>query len=163
MRYTGVGIGNSGGESGFIDQSGNHATHQEQLENSSDGHAGHEKSAKKRKIIKHIKIKKKKLKVVSRWMRRKKTPEGLPGIVTVTSLNNGWCTGQNMAHERAKRAAAEFGEKVVFNEIDTTDATVMRDWGMDNALFIDSKEVRTGPPPTYQKLHKLIAKRLRAL
>ena len=32
-----------------------------------------------------------------------------------------------------------------------------------DALFIDNKEVATGPPPSYDRIHKLIAKRLRKL
>jgi len=45
--------------------------------------------------------------------------------------------------ERARRAAAEqeFAGKVIFREIDTSD--------------------RTGPPPPYEKIRKMIAKRAR--
>jgi hypothetical protein len=37
------------------------------------------------------------------------------------------------------------------------------DWGVADALFIDGEEVRTGPPPSYEKIHKLIQKRVKKL
>ena len=98
-----------------------------------------------------------------RWIRQKKKPETIPGKVTVTAFVNGWCQAQNMVYERAKRAAAEFGDEVVFREIDTSDKDVLMEWGISDALFIDEKEVRTGPPPSYEKIYKLIAKRVSRL
>lgn len=98
-----------------------------------------------------------------KWINRKKKPGTTPGKVTVTSFVNGWCMAQNMVYERAKRAAREFGDDVVFKEIDTSDVKTIREWGMVDALFIDGKEVRTGPPPSYDKIKKLIAKRVARL
>ena len=95
--------------------------------------------------------------------RRRKKPEPIPGKVTVTAFINGWCPGQNVAFERAKRAAASFDDRVIFREVNTFDRQVLLEWGIADALFIDSKEVATGPPPTYDRIHKLIAKRLRKL
>ena len=43
-----------------------------------------------------------------RWVRQRKTPEPVPGKVTVTAFINGWCPAMNLVFERAKRAAAEF-------------------------------------------------------
>ena len=85
-----------------------------------------------------------------------------PGKVTVTSFVNGWCPAQNLVYERAKRAAAEFGDRV-FQEIDTFDREAVEEWGISDALFVDGREVRTGPPPSYEKIRKLIAKRVRKL
>lgn len=101
--------------------------------------------------------------VPPKWIKRKKKPEAIPGKVTVTAFLNGWCPGQNLAFERAKRAASEFGDKVVFREIDTSDREVFLEWGIADALFIDGKSVRTGPPPSYEKIEKLIAKRVKRL
>ncbi len=98
-----------------------------------------------------------------RWIRQKKKPETIPGKVTVTAFVNGWCQAQNMVYERAKRAALEFGDEVVFREIDTSDRDVFMEWGISYALFIDEKEVRTGPPPSYEKIFKLISKRVNKL
>lgn len=93
----------------------------------------------------------------------KKIPQKIPGQVTVTAFKNGWCSVQNMVFERAKRAAAELGEKVVFQAIDTSDRNVFLEWGIADALFIDEKQVRTGPPPSYEKIRRKMAKRLKKL
>lgn len=93
----------------------------------------------------------------------KKNPEKIPGQVTVTAFKNGWCSVQNMVFERAKRAAVELGEKVVFQAIDTSDRNVFLEWGIADALFIDEKQVRTGPPPSYEKIRRKMAKRLKKL
>ncbi len=98
-----------------------------------------------------------------KWIKQKKKPETMPGKVTVTAFRNGWCPAQNLVFERAQRAAAEFGDKVVFGEIDTFDREVLSEWGIADALFIDDKSVRTGPPPPYEKIKKLIAKRVKKL
>jgi len=101
--------------------------------------------------------------VPPRWIKQKKKPETILGQVTVTAFLNGWCPAQNLIFERAKRAASEFGDKVVFHETDTFDKDVFLEWGINDALFIDDKPVRTGPPPSYEKIKKLIAKRVKRL
>jgi len=98
-----------------------------------------------------------------KWIKQRKMPVATPGKVTVTSFVNGWCMAQNLVHERAKRAAAEFGDSVLFREINTSDTDALREWGMPDALFIDDTEVSTGPPPTYEKIKKLIMKRVNRL
>jgi len=98
-----------------------------------------------------------------KWIKEKKKPETIPGKVTVTAFLNGWCPAQNLVFERAKRAASEFGDKVVFRKIDTFDRNVFLEWGIADALFIDGKQVRTGPPPSYEKIKKLITKRVKKL
>jgi GNAT superfamily N-acetyltransferase len=45
---------------------------------------------------------------------RKKKPVKIKGQVTVDAFKNGWCPASNLTFERAKRASAEFGDKVVF-------------------------------------------------
>ena len=97
------------------------------------------------------------------WIRPKKKPQAEAGRVTVTSLLNGWCPAMSMVHERARRAAAELGPKVEFREVRTDDRAVFLEWGMTDALFIDGKEVRNGPPPKYEKIRKKIARRVRKL
>jgi len=98
-----------------------------------------------------------------RWIKEKKRPQVIPGKVAVTAFCNGWCPAQNLVLERAKRAAAEFGDKVVFQEINTFDRETFLAWGISDDLFIDGKKVRTGPPPPYQKIKKLIAGRVKKL
>ncbi|MFC1991948.1 GNAT family N-acetyltransferase [Chloroflexota bacterium] len=93
----------------------------------------------------------------------KKKPGITPGTVTVTAFLNGWCPAQNIVFERAKRAAAKFGSDVVFQPIDTFDRNNFLEWGIFDALFIDGKQVRTGPPPSYGKIRKIIANRVSKL
>lgn len=98
-----------------------------------------------------------------KWIKKKKKPESTPDKVTVTSFLNGWCPAQNIVYERAKRACSEFGDKVEFRAISTFDRKVFLEWGIADALFIDKKHVRTGPPPSYKKIKKRIAKRVKKL
>ena len=96
-----------------------------------------------------------------RWIRRRKNPETTPGKVTVTAFINGWCPAQNIVFERAKRAASEFGDEVIFREINTFDRETFLEWRIVDGLYIDSKRVRTGPPPSFKKIKKKIAKRVK--
>jgi len=98
-----------------------------------------------------------------RWIRPKKKPQKKPGKVVVSGFINGWCPAQNLVYERAKRASAEFGEAVQFQAIDTSDRETFLEWGLSDELFINGKKVRTGPPPPYEKLRKLIARQVKKL
>ena len=83
-----------------------------------------------------------------------------PDKTTVTCFINGWCPAYNMVCERAKRASLELGDQVAFRQIDTFDREQFYKWGISDALFINKKEVNTGPPPSYEKIKKKIAKAL---
>lgn len=98
-----------------------------------------------------------------RWIRKRKGPRTVPGKVNVTVFANGWCPAQNMVAERARRVAAEFEEKVVFTEIDTSNRDTFLEYGISDALYIDDKAVRTGPPPSYERIRKQVLKRVRRL
>ncbi|MEJ2628600.1 MAG: GNAT family N-acetyltransferase [bacterium] len=98
-----------------------------------------------------------------RWIREKKKPLAKEGKVVVTSFINGWCPAQNIVHERAKRASQACGDIVEFQEIQTSDREVFYEWGISDALFIDGKQVRTGPPPSFEKIKKKISKRVKKL
>ena len=99
-----------------------------------------------------------------RWFpKSRKRPELVPGKVTVTAFVNGWCMAMNLTYERAKRAAGEFGDDVVFREIDTSERSAVTEWGISDAVFVDHKQVSGGPPPTYEKLRRLIQQRAQRL
>jgi GNAT superfamily N-acetyltransferase len=98
-----------------------------------------------------------------KWMKRQKTPQPITGKVAVASFVNGWCQAQNLVHERAKKASLGFGDKVVFHEYMTSDRNVLNEWGISDGLFIDGKQVSGGPPPSYEKIRKLIEKKVRKL
>ncbi len=97
------------------------------------------------------------------WIREKKKPGTTPGKVNVTSFINGWCPAMNITFERTKRGAEELGAKVEFNEIHTHKPEVFSEWGISDAIYIDGKRLRYGPPPSYQKLKKKIAGKVKKL
>ena len=98
-----------------------------------------------------------------KWIKEKKQPQPIQGKVLVTSFLNGWCPAQNLIRERAKRAASELGDKVIYREIDTFEREKLLEWGILDALYIDDQQVRTGPPPSYEKIKKKIIKKLKKL
>jgi thiol-disulfide isomerase/thioredoxin len=98
-----------------------------------------------------------------RWIRPKKKPVKEEGKVTVTAFKNGWCPAQNMVFERAKRAASEFGDKVIFREVDTFDRNTLLEWGIPDSIFVDDKQITKGPPLSYEKIKKKIAKKVKKL
>ena len=100
-----------------------------------------------------------------KWIRQKDKPATEPGKVIVTALCNGWCPSANTTFERAKRAAAEpeFEGKVVFHPISTLDRAEFNRWGISDALFINKKQIWSGPPRSYESIKKLIAKQVRKL
>jgi GNAT superfamily N-acetyltransferase len=90
-------------------------------------------------------------------------PEPVPGKVAVTACLNGWCPAMALSFERARRAAAPFGDSVEVRLIDTFPRETMLEWGKCDALWVDGKPVNTGPPPTVEKLTRLIGRRVEKL
>jgi hypothetical protein len=97
------------------------------------------------------------------FIKRKKLPGKGKGKVDITIFRNGWCPAMNMVFERALRASKEFEGKVEVNVYETTNREIIKEWGIVDGLFIDGKEVRTGPPPSYDKIRKKIAQRVKKL
>lgn len=97
-----------------------------------------------------------------RWFAKiDRRPEPIPGKVNVTAFSSGWCLAQNLVYERAKRAAAELGDRVVFREIDTSERGAVAEWGMSDAVLVDGKNLQRGPPPSYEQIRRVFAKRAR--
>lgn len=97
------------------------------------------------------------------WIRQKKEILRSRNEIRVTAFINGWCSAQNMVFERAKRASSQFGDKVVFECIDTSDRAVFLEWGISDGIFVDGKSVSSGPPLLYEKLMKIISKNVKRL
>jgi N-acetylglutamate synthase-like GNAT family acetyltransferase len=97
------------------------------------------------------------------FIKLKKKPELVPGKVNVNLFLNGWCPAQNMAFERTKRAIEDFKDKIELNEYHTIDKSIQMEWGINDAIFIERKQLRTGPPPSYKKIRKLIEKQVRRI
>lgn len=99
-----------------------------------------------------------------RWFPRTSTlPDPIPGKVNVVAFTSGWCLAQNLVYERAKRAAAEFGDRVAFQEIDTSSRTAVAEWGVADAVLVDGRNLQKGPPPSYAAIRKAIAGRVARL
>ncbi|MFH2113307.1 MAG: GNAT family N-acetyltransferase [Spirochaetota bacterium] len=77
----------------------------------------------------------------------------------VTCFRNGWCSAQNLACERMKRAVAEYGDRIDYIEVNTDEKAILDEWGISDAIFINDKQINTGPPPSYEKLRKLLRKK----
>jgi hypothetical protein len=98
-----------------------------------------------------------------KWIKAKKKPEKIDGKVKITAFKNGWCPAMNMTLERAKRVSMEIGEKTVFEEIDTFEKSTIDHWGISDALYIDDKQINTGPPPSLEKIRKKILKKVKKI
>jgi GNAT superfamily N-acetyltransferase len=98
-----------------------------------------------------------------KFIKRIKIPEKGKDRVNITLFKNGWCPAMNMVYERALRASGEFEGKVEVNEFDTMNREIFYEWGIVDGLYIDGREVRTGPPPSYMKIKKKIEKRVKRL
>lgn len=90
--------------------------------------------------------------VPPKWIKGEFKQEAVPGKVKVTSFFSGQCPSGNGAYHRAKKAASEFGEKVVFEEIDMSIAENRRKYGLKGGLYIDGENIFTGPPPSYEEI-----------
>lgn len=98
-----------------------------------------------------------------KFMKARKLPDLIPGKVNVTVFINGWCPAQNLVYERTKKAAFDFSEKIIFNVYRTIDHELLRFWGNSDALYIQGKSIWTGPPPSYEKIRKIIKKHVERL
>lgn len=90
-----------------------------------------------------------------------KKPEKGKDKVNLTLLRNGWCQSMNITCERAKRAALDFPGKIDVQEFDTTNGNILNEWGINDAVYIDGKEVMTGPPISFEKIRRKIEKRVK--
>ena len=98
-----------------------------------------------------------------RWIEQGPKPAPMEGKVAVTAFVNGWCPASNLVYERAKRAAAALGDEVVFESVDTSEQPAMIKCGQSDCVFLDGRTLQKGPPPSYERIHKMMAKRVAKL
>lgn len=101
--------------------------------------------------------------VPPRWIDQGPRPPRVDGKVAVTAFVNGWCPASNTVYERAKMAAMELGDDVVFESIDTSEQAAMIECGHSDCVYLDGKVVQKGPPPSYDRIYKKMAKRVSKL
>lgn len=95
-----------------------------------------------------------------RWIEPGPRPLPIEGKVAVTAFINGWCPANNLVYERAKKAAEVLGADVVFESVDTTDQSAMIRCGQSDCVFLDGKTLQKGPPPSYDRIYKMMARRV---
>ncbi len=99
-----------------------------------------------------------------RWYPKgRRLPDPVPGKVNITVFNHGWCMAANLTTERVRRACSECGPAVACCVIDTSEPASAASWGFTDEIFIDGKRLRTGPPPSFEKVHSAIARRVAKL
>ncbi len=96
-------------------------------------------------------------------IKKKKKLELTEGKVTVQAFVNGWCPASNTVYERMKKISEEFKEYIVFEHYDTTDKEIFDEWGILDAVYLDGKVVQKGAPPSYEKLHRKVEKKVSRL
>jgi GNAT superfamily N-acetyltransferase len=101
--------------------------------------------------------------VAPMWIKRGPKPQPVAGQVTISAYLCGWCPAQNLVYERARAAAAEFGDDVVFESYDTSEQSLMLGCGQCDAVYLDGRLLQKGPPPSYDRIHKKIARRVKRL
>ncbi len=97
------------------------------------------------------------------WDRPKKLPEKVRGKVSITSFNCGMCTLQSAHSELTREVAAEFGDAVQFQEIDTGCRENQNEWGISNAIYLDGREMISGPPMNRIQIRRKISSRVKKL
>ena len=95
-----------------------------------------------------------------RWIKSRKKPETSGERVKVTCMSNGWCSAMNLSCHRVKEVAKEFGDQVEIEEVDVTDRKSYREWGTSDVIYVDGKRIGMGPPPSKEKIRKIIEKRV---
>ncbi len=98
-----------------------------------------------------------------KFVKIKKKPGVKKGFVSVTCFRNGWCPAQNANCERIKRATGEYKKNIVYNEIDTDDENNLLEWGIPDGIFIDEKQLKPGPPVSFEKLQKKLKKKMKKI
>ena len=96
-----------------------------------------------------------------KWIRSRKKPETSRDKVKVTCMSNGWCSAMNLSCHRVKEVAGEFGDDVVLEEVSAGDQKAYREWGTSDVIFIDGKKISMGPPPSKEKIRKIIEKKVK--
>lgn len=76
--------------------------------------------------------------------------------MAITAFIHGYSPAQNAMFERVKRAAEAFKDKVDLITIDASDWDTFLEWGISNAIYLEGKNISTGPPKSYKKIWKLI-------
>jgi GNAT superfamily N-acetyltransferase len=95
-----------------------------------------------------------------KWRRSEFHQELVPGKVKITSFFSGQCCSENYVYQSAKKAASEYGDLVVFEEIDMNKAENRNKYGFGWRLYIEGENLFTGYPPSYLQIKAKIEEKL---
>ena len=98
--------------------------------------------------------------VPPKWRKGEFKQTLVPGKVKVTTFFSGQCCSENSIYCSAKKAASEFGDNVIFEEIDMGKAENRRKYGFDWRLYINGENLFTGYPPSYEQIKAKIKEKL---
>ena len=95
------------------------------------------------------------------WLKPGKTPPSRldDGRTALTAFVSGACPSAGIACERLREAAAEAALPV--EVIDSSDPANLTEWGRSDVLFIGSRKVEIGPPPSKAKLGRILSREAR--
>lgn len=79
-----------------------------------------------------------------KWRVPRKTPPRVPGEVRVTAFLNPWCSDSCDFHERVAEVVPEVGDDVRFERVDTSSPEVLNEWGIENAVFVNDRQITRG-------------------
>jgi GNAT superfamily N-acetyltransferase len=94
------------------------------------------------------------------WIRGKFDQELIPGKVKVTAFFSGQCCSENSVYYNAKRAAHEYGDRVIFEEIDMSQDKNRKKYGIGWRLYVNRENLFTGYPPSYEQIKAKIEEQL---
>jgi len=99
-----------------------------------------------------------------KWIEGEFKQEQVEGKVKVTSFFSGECSSQNGAHYRAKKAASDYGDRVIFEEIDLSYEENRKKYGFGGGIYINGEDIFdiSVPPPSYDAIRKKIEEKLSA-
>ena len=78
--------------------------------------------------------------------------------VEILIFKNGWCPANNIVVMRTLRAIKEFEDYIDVIIFDTTDRDVFLEYGIYDGVYINGKNIQSGPPPSYKKIFNRIKK-----
>lgn len=98
--------------------------------------------------------------VPPKWRKGKFSQALVPGKVKVTSFFSGQCCSENSIYCNAKKAASEFDDNVIFEEIDMRKTENRRKYGFDWRLYINRENLFDRSLPTYGQIKAKIKEKL---
>nr|MBN2278493.1 GNAT family N-acetyltransferase [candidate division Zixibacteria bacterium] len=96
-----------------------------------------------------------------RFLKRKYKFKSVPGKVVVDLFHHTFCMTVCQEAERVREVAAEFADKVIFNEYSADDPEILRKYQTPRAIFINGKEISWGYEAPREGIREAITEALK--